>query len=103
MSNTNYTKFSNQKHEVATAEEKAVETVLEETAEQKVEYLDGTVKHCKLLNVRVEPSMDADVLRTITVDTEVMIEPFETTDEFYKVYLADGSEGFCMKKFIEIE
>lgn len=103
MSNTNYTKFSNQKPEVAPVEESVVETKLEETTEQNVEYLDGTVKNCKLLNVRVEPSMDADVLRTIPVDTEVMIDPFETSGDFYKVYLADGSEGFCMKKFIEIE
>jgi len=103
MSNTNYTKFANQKPEVAPVEETVVETVLEETTEQKVEYLDGVVKHCKLLNVRVEPYTDAEVLRTIPVDTEVMIEPFESTNDFYKVYLADGSEGFCMKKFIEIE
>lgn len=105
MSNTNYTKFSNKKPEVATIENKepVIEAALEETTEQKVEYLDGIVKYCKMLNVRAEPYSDADVLRTIPVDTEVMIEPFESTNDFYKVYLADGSEGFCMKKFIEIE
>lgn len=100
MSNTNYTKFANQKPEESTV---STETTLEEPTEQKVEYLDGVVKNCKMLNVRIEPDTDAKVLRTIPVDTEVMIEPFESTDKFYKVYLADGSEGFCMKDFIEIE
>lgn len=103
MSRTNYTKFSNQKAEVPQVEESVVETALEETTEKEVDFLNGVVNNCKMLNVRAEPDRDAEVLRVIPVGTEVMIDPTEFTNDFYKVYLADGSEGFCMKKFIEIE
>lgn len=103
MSRTNYTKFSNPKPEEIPIEEPVVETVQEETVEQEVDFLTGVVDHCSMLNVRSEPDRNATVLRAISVTTNVMIDPTESTDEFYKVYLADGSEGFCMKKFIEIE
>lgn len=103
MSNTNYTKFANQKPEVTPVEEPVVETELEETTEQQIDYLEGVVDHCRMLNVRAEADPDAEVLRAIAHNTKVMIDPIESTNEFYKVYLADGSEGFCMKKFIEIE
>ena len=118
MSRMNYNKFSNQKHDhkqdiaaqnflkklgKIVENEVVVEEKLEETIEQKVEFVTGVVDHCAMLNVRAEPSMDAEVLRKISVNTKVMIDPFETSGDFYKVYLADGSEGFCMKKFIEIE
>lgn len=110
MSRMNYNKFSNQKHEhkpvveqkPVVENEAVVEEKLEETAEQKVNFIEGVVDHCAMLNVRAEPSVDAEVLRKISVTTKVMIDPFETSGDFYKVYLADGSEGYCMKKFIEI-
>lgn len=101
MSHTNYTKFANQKMEEI--QEPVIEKALEETVEQQDDFMEGVVANCNLLNVRAEPKPDAEVLRKVSVDTEVMIDPTESTEDFYKVYLADGSEGFCMKKFIEIE
>ena len=98
MSNTNYTKFSNPKPEIIPEEN--LEPVVEN---DPIDFLEGIVDHCKLLNVRAEPDLDAEVLRKISVNTKVMIDPIESTNDFYKVYLSDGVEGFCMKKFIEIE
>lgn len=105
MSHTNYTKFSNHENrEVAPVEkqEPVVEETIEE-AEPQNDFLTGVVDGCAMLNVRVEPDLDAEILRTISVTTNVIIDPFESTDEFYKVYLADGSEGFCMKQYIRLE
>lgn len=107
MSRTNYTKFSNHdKREVTKVEkhEPVIETELEEIpVEEQDDFLTGVVDGCSMLNVRIEPSLDAEVRCVISVTTNVMIDPFESTDEFYRVYLADGSEGFCMKKFIRLE
>lgn len=60
----------------------------------------GVVVDCAKLNVREAPQLDAEVVCTINRETEVMIYEQESTDEFYKVCLASGIEGFCMKKFI---
>lgn len=64
--------------------------------------LYGRVVNCKKLNVREEPESDANVVCTIDALTDVEIDEATSTDEFYKVYLSSGLEGFCMKKFIVI-
>ena len=50
----------------------------------------------------MEPDVDAEIIGTITVGSEVTIEDF-TLDEFYKVCTAAGAEGFCMKSYIQIK
>lgn len=102
MSRKDYTKFSNKvESEVVREREPIVENKLEETVSRK--FLTGTVDNCKMLNVRAEPKSDAEVILAISVTTMVMINPDESTDDFYKVYLADGVEGFCMKDYINVE
>jgi uncharacterized protein YgiM (DUF1202 family) len=98
---------------VETKEEEVVNTVIEETPvvapvvepETKVEddELIGVVIDCVKLNVRAEASVNADVVTEISVGTEVMVDIFESTAEFYKVVTEAGVEGFCMKKFINID
>lgn len=63
----------------------------------------GVVSNCKKLNVREEPSLDANIVCEINSKTELMIDESESTDEFYKVFTASGLEGFCMKKFITVQ
>ena len=63
----------------------------------------GFVTNCKKLNVRKEPKTDSDIVCEIDYQTELMIDENESTEEFYKVFTAAGIEGFCMKKFIEIQ
>lgn len=103
MSRKDYTKFSNNKVEPkpVVKQEVVIEDKPEETTSKK--FMTGTVDNCKMLNVRAEPKSNAEVVRAIPVDTMVMIDPDESTDDFYKVYLADGVEGFCMKDYINVE
>lgn len=63
------------------------------------EAIVGTVVNCKKLNVRKNPDANSQVLFTIDKDAEVLIYLESSTAEWYKV-LANGLEGFCMKKFV---
>lgn len=67
--------------------------------------ITGVVTGCKKLNVRKRPAVnDNNVLEVIEADTTLfVIEPEKATGEWYKVELAGGTIGFCMKKFITIE
>lgn len=71
------------------------------TATQK-ESVIGLVSNCANLRIRKEPDDKAEVLGTIPVHTEVMIDEAESIGEFYKVYTDSGLEGFCMKQFIMV-
>lgn len=62
----------------------------------------GVVTDCRKLNIRKEPDPNADVISVIPVSTEVIIDVEASTDDFYKVCIAAGVEGFCMKKYIAI-
>lgn len=87
--------------------EEAVETPVEETTEEVVEeasddeILDiGVVTDCLKLNVRKQPSKDAEVLKIIDALTEVVI--LKEVNDFYEVALKTGESGYCMKKYIAI-
>lgn len=110
MSKNDYTKFSNpRKMEQKPVENQNGVTKVEEPVEPKVETPEvpepivGVVVNCKKLNVREEPHIEADVLCVIEAGCEVTVDIFETTEEFYKVCTEAGVEGFCMKKYIEVE
>ena len=98
-------------HEPTIVEETNLNPVLPEEPESPVlpeepespELLLGIVKGCTKLNVRAEPNGDADVLTTLSVSSEVMIDETESTEDFYKVCTASGMEGYCMKRFITIQ
>lgn len=119
----NYTNYSNKsvnkevEKEQVVAEEtveeqvveavEAVETPVEEITEEVVEeasdneILDiGVVTDCLKLNVRKQPSKDAEVLKTIDALTEVVI--LKEVNDFYEVALKTGESGYCMKKYIAI-
>lgn len=63
----------------------------------------GTVVDCKMLRVRKEPSLEAEELCTIPVGAIVVIDESASTDDFYQIYTEAGVEGFCMKKYIDVE
>lgn len=81
-------------------ENKIVESVVEEVemAETKI----GSVTDCLLLNVRELPDKESNVLCVIECLTELLIDVTFEHDEFYKVCLETGVEGYCMKKFIAL-
>lgn len=74
-----------------------------EVVDEVVEDVVGIVENCTKLNVRVAPNSEADVACVILFDTEVIINEKESTEDFYKVCLPSGVEGYCMKRFIEIQ
>lgn len=105
MSKKNYAKYAKKQDEEIINEsivvEKDVEPVVEDNlvSENKI----GIVTNCVRLNVRKEPKTDAAIVCEIDNKTEVEIYENESTREFYKVCMASGIEGFCMKKYITIK
>lgn len=122
--NRDYTRYSNSKGPIETAESvkveesmNAVEPIIEDapTVETGVETVTeqepmieesepviGVVTDCTRLNVRECPHSTAMVLGVITAATELIIIEEESTEEFYKICTSAGLEGYCMKKFITI-
>ena len=115
--NHDYTKYANQNLseevvESVVTEEPVVEEpvvpeveVVEEetvTPEPPAEPVYGVVTECVKLNVRKEPDVSADVLTTILLGTEVLVDEANSTEDFYKIVTGAGVEGFCVKKFINI-
>lgn len=64
--------------------------------------ITGVVSKCTRLNVRSEPSLKAMVLAVINHSDEVGIDTDFSDSEWYKVQTANGTDGFCMKKFIKV-
>lgn len=109
----NYTNYSKPRQPAPAVDptnevkEEVVAPVVAEPAEPVIEDSEpegilGVVTECVKLNVRKEPSTEADVVTTLPIATEVMVDIFESTEEFYKVTTGAGVEGYCMKKFINI-
>ena len=98
-----YTKFSREEKKRPNVVRKPVakETVPEKEPEAKKE-IAGIVTNCVRLNLRKEPDFDADILCTIDVSTNLIIDEEESTDEFYKICTSAGIEGYCVKTYITI-
>ena len=78
-----------------------IETTVEES--QAAVFKLGVVSNCQRLNVREEPKANAKVVCVIEVDDEVEVDKQNSTDDFYKVVTADGTDGYCMKKYITLQ
>lgn len=108
MAKKDYTKYIKNQPKVDEITEQIVDPVIEEVVEEVVEVeeikpvVSGVVVDCTKLNVRVAPNTKADVVCVIDASTNLVINEAESTDDFYKVCIATGAEGFCMKKFIKI-
>lgn len=82
--------------------ETVIETPKKTTAEKKpVEkkpvIKTGKVVDCTKLNVRKDPSTDADIITVIDNGTEVKV--LETVKDFVKVEI-ESVTGYCVKKYI---
>ena len=84
-------------------EEVAGETVVTPETPTEPEPVYGVVSECAKLRVRKEPSTDAAVICELPLATEVLVDEANSTEEFYKVVTGAGVEGYCMKKFIELD
>lgn len=61
----------------------------------------GVVANCAKLNVREEPSVDAEVVCVLDVMSEIKIDVNKSDNEWLKIYTANGVEGYCMRKFVD--
>lgn len=66
-------------------------------------YEMGKVVNCKKLNIRVAPDKTAAVVKEVEKGVELMIDPSDSTDDFYKVCTESGVEGYCMKLFVAVK
>ena len=80
-----------------------VETVESTPEPEEPKTTFGIVAHCERLNVRVKPSMHAEIACVVKRNAKMEIDFVKSTIDFYKVTLPSGVGGFCMKKFIEIQ
>jgi hypothetical protein len=60
------------------------------------------VANCLRLHVLSEPRADADVVCKVRYLTEVLVDEDESTEDYYKIYLAIGAEGYCDKQLVDI-
>ena len=67
------------------------------------EPIIGIVTNCVRLNVRETPIITAKILSEVDVNSKLMIDETESTEEWFKIYTETGIEGFCMKKFIAVQ
>lgn len=77
--------------------------LVKETVETKPlpEMVEGVVSGCAKLNVRSDASLFADVVCTLDVMSEIMIDVNKSTKDWLYVCTATGIEGYCMKKFVD--
>lgn len=59
----------------------------------------GVVTNCLRAALYQEPRANSKV---ITALTRVSVNMDEPTDAFYKVSTSNGTQGYCMKKFIAV-
>lgn len=86
---------------VMTADEVDEEVVENANGEpSKPKTVIGSVIDCKLLNVRREPNMTANILTRIEEGETVRI--LDEMNGFYKVQTNKGIIGFCMWNYISL-
>lgn len=62
----------------------------------------GVVTDCLHLAVYEFPDQDSEIATIITALTEVMVDMNASTDDFYKICIAAGIQGYCKKKYIAL-
>ena len=117
MPKHNYTQYSNaNKHDNKPKTEESVEPVEPvESVEPVVEIkmaeetvktvpipktINGVVANCTKLNIRKEPSVHAEILGVIDVDSEMKIDMDKSNDKWFYVSTAVGIDGYCMRDFV---
>lgn len=99
-----YTKFSKPSLHEEKADKK--ETKREEPTEpteptkNEPKTIIGNVT-AKRLNIREKPDIGSSILCVAEANSELMIEE-DASDEWFKVCTVLGVEGYCMKKFVDI-
>lgn len=61
------------------------------------------VANCLRLHIFSEPNVESEIVCKVRYLTEVAIDLENSTEDFYKVYIAEGAEGFCKRDLITIK
>ena len=69
----------------------------------KTEEMLIGVANCLRLHIHAEPDVNSDIVCKVRYLTEVMIDPVNSPEDFYKVCTAIGAEGFCQKDLLIIK
>ena len=78
------------------------ESDIDVAANDETSELIGYVTDCVKLNVREAASKDSNVLCEIILNSKVIVDEENSTDDFYKVTTETGVEGYCMKQYINV-
>ena len=78
------------------------ESDIDVAANDKTSELIGYVTDCVKLNVREAASKDSNALCEIILNSKVIVDEENSTDDFYKVTTETGVEGYCMKQYINV-
>ena len=114
MSKHNYSQYSNKKKNdsadvktspvaITSPKVKMEVELVEETVNTVAlpNTVDGVVTNCAKLNVRAEPSTEADVVCVLDAMSEIKIDVTKSDAEWFKVCTVTGVEGYCMRKFVD--
>ena len=69
----------------------------------KTEEMLIGIANCLRLHIHNEPDLESEIVCKVRYLTEVMIDPINSTKDFYKIYTAFGAEGFCQKDLLTIK
>ena len=99
-----YTKFSKPSLHEEKADKKETKrkepTEPTESTKDEPKTIIGNVT-AKRLNVREKPDIGSSILCVAEANSELMIEE-DVSKEWFKVCTVLGVEGYCMKKFVDI-
>ena len=62
--------------------------------------INGVVANCTKLNIRKDPSVHAEILGVVNVDSEMKIDMDKSNDKWFYVSTAVGIDGYCMRDFV---
>ena len=75
----------------------------QQNPEPPAEPIEGYVTDCLKLNIRKEPSLNADILCEVPVNAKLAIAPDTSSEEWLSVVTETGVNGFCMAKYVNIK
>lgn len=61
------------------------------------------VANCLRLHIFTEPNMESEIVCKVRYLTEVAIDLDNSTENFYKVCIAEGAEGYCRRDLVTIK
>ena len=79
------------------------EIEMDDKEEPTREAMMGFVVGAKKLRVRKQANKEAEITCLLDEGDEVEIIKEKSTHKFYRVVLASGIEGFCLKEFIRLK